>query len=106
MTVKDIAIHDIKDALKQESRSFFAFNTDLNPVIDEIIEDYTMEQKKPKTKPHFKPGDTLVPKPGYRGIEQSTVTSVDDKNYYLKIPCGTAILPISAQVNYKLNKKK
>lgn len=53
-------------------------------------------------KPKFKVGDTLVPVEYYRGIENMTVTKIDSKNYYLKIPCGKVILPISAQVNYKL----
>lgn len=58
------------------------------------------------TKPKFKIGDTLFPVNGYRGIENMTVTRIDDKNYYLKIPCGKVILPINAQVNYQLKSSK
>ena len=54
----------------------------------------------------FKVGDTIVPKEGYRGLEKAVVTKIDEKNYYLKILCGTAILPIGAQVNYKLKKEE
>ena len=54
----------------------------------------------------FSVGDTIVPKEGYRGLDKAVVTRIDDKNYYLKILCGTAILPIGAQVNYKLLKEE
>lgn len=50
----------------------------------------------------FKVGDHIVSKIPNRGLESATVTRVDDKNYYLKILCGVAILPIGAQVSYKL----
>lgn len=50
----------------------------------------------------FKVGDHIVSKISNRGLERATVTRVDDKNYYLKILCGVAILPIGAQVSYKL----
>lgn len=52
--------------------------------------------------PKFKVGDLIIHKKGYRGLDKAVVTRVDDKNYYLKILCGTAVLPIGAQVNYKL----
>lgn len=52
--------------------------------------------------PKFKPGDHIVPNEYHRGLDHAIVTRVDDKNYYLKILCGTGIIPISAQVNYKL----
>lgn len=50
----------------------------------------------------FKVGDHIVPKISNRGLDRATVTRIDDKNYYLKILCGIAILPIGAQVSYKL----
>ena len=50
----------------------------------------------------FKVGDHIVPKIPNRGLDRATVTRIDDKNYYLKILRGTAILPIGAQVSYKL----
>jgi len=50
----------------------------------------------------FNIGDIIVSKEGYRGLDKAIVTKIDDKNYYLKILCGTAILPIGAQINYKL----
>ncbi len=52
--------------------------------------------------PKFKPGDHIVPNEYHRGLDHAIVTRVDDNNYYLKILCGTGIIPISAQVNYKL----
>lgn len=51
----------------------------------------------------FKPGDHIVPKDYYRGIDRATVSSVDNNNYYLKIMNGSAIIPISAQQYYKLD---
>lgn len=50
----------------------------------------------------FKVGDHIVPKYPNRGLDKATVTRVDGKNYYLKILCSIAILPIEAQVSYKL----
>lgn len=50
----------------------------------------------------FKIGDHIVPKEGCRGVDHATVQRIDDKNYYLKIMCGIAIIPIGAQVSYKL----
>ena len=50
----------------------------------------------------FKVGDHIVSKIPNRGLERATITRVDDKNYYLKILCGVAIIPIGAQVSYKL----
>lgn len=50
----------------------------------------------------FKVGDHIVPKIPNRGLDRATITRIDDKNYYLKILCGVAILPIEAQVSYKL----
>lgn len=50
----------------------------------------------------FKVGDTIVPIIPRKGVEKGVVTRVDDKNYYLRIMRGTAILPIGSQVMYKL----
>lgn len=57
-------------------------------------------------KAKFNVGDIIVSKEGYRGLEKAIVTRIDEKNYYLKILCGTAILPIGAQVNYKLKEEE
>lgn len=56
--------------------------------------------------PKFKPGDHLVPSDYHVGLDHATVLRVDEKNYYLKIMRGVAILPITAQVNYKLLKEE
>lgn len=44
----------------------------------------------------FKVGDHIVSKIPNRGLARATITRIDDKNYYLKILRGTAILPIGA----------
>ena len=58
----------------------------------------------------FKPGDVITPIIGYSGFENATVMNTftekkgknKGKQYYtLKILCGTATIPISAEVNYK-----
>lgn len=56
-------------------------------------------------RPKFKVGDTIVPVLPGRGVEWGIVTKVDNKNYYLKIMRGAAIIPISSQEVYKLKKK-
>ena len=50
----------------------------------------------------FKVGGHITRKPYCRGLEKAEVTMVENGKYYLKIVRGTAVLPISAQVNYKL----
>lgn len=56
-------------------------------------------------KPKFKVGDTIIPVLPGRGVEWGIVTKVDNKNYYLKIMRGAAIIPISSQEVYKLKEK-
>jgi RNA polymerase-interacting CarD/CdnL/TRCF family regulator len=52
----------------------------------------------------FNIGDTIVVDEYGKGFERATVTGVikqNGKQYYtLKIMCGTATIPISAEVNY------
>ena len=54
----------------------------------------------------FKAGDNIVANEYGRGFESATVTGVikqNGKQYYtLKIVNGTATIPISAEINYKL----
>lgn len=57
-------------------------------------------------KPKFKVGDTIVPIDPQRGLERATVTRIDSRNYYLKIMCGIAIIPIGSQAIYKLENNK
>lgn len=57
-------------------------------------------------KPKFKVGDTIIPVEPNMGIERGTVKRIDKKNYYLKIMCGMAIIPIGSQVIYKLENTK
>lgn len=50
----------------------------------------------------FKVGDHITRKPHCGGLEKAEVAKIENGKYYLKIVRGTAILPISAQINYKL----
>ena len=53
----------------------------------------------------FKKGDTITVTEYGRGFDKATVTGMVEKNgkqyYTLKIMCGTATIPVSAEVNYK-----
>lgn len=40
MTAKETAIKDIKDELRQESRSFITFRKKLNPIMNFIVKRY------------------------------------------------------------------
>ena len=57
-------------------------------------------------KPKFKVGDTIVPRRYHVGLSHGVVFKVDDKNYHLRIVRGTAVIPISSQVNYELENKE
>lgn len=46
MTAREIALRDIKEELKQESRSFISFRTELNPAISQIVKDYSKIQEE------------------------------------------------------------
>ena len=50
----------------------------------------------------FKVGDYITSIEGYRGFEDAIVTYVDDKEYRLKIPCGSATMLIKMDDCYKL----
>jgi len=54
----------------------------------------------------FKKGDKIVVDEYGRGFERATVAGVIEQNgkqyYTLKIVNGTATIPVSAEVNYKL----
>ncbi len=58
----------------------------------------------------FKVGDVLTVDEYGRGFDMATVTGIIEQNgkqyYTLKIMCGTATIPVSAEVNYKLFKGK
>lgn len=57
----------------------------------------------------FNKGDTITPAEYYHGFENATVLDIlnegDRKYYKLKIINGTATIPVSAEVNYKLVEK-
>ena len=64
--------------------------------------------------PKFKIGDTLEPIEIGRGFNNATVLGIytsktgkwkGQEMYLLKIMNGTASIPVSAEVNYKLKKK-
>ena len=54
----------------------------------------------------FKKGDVLTVSEYGRGFDKATVTGVVEQNgkqyYTLKIMCGTATIPVSAEDNYEL----
>ena len=58
----------------------------------------------------FKKGDVITAIERGMGFEEATVESIVELNgkhfYKLKIMCGTATIPESAERNYKLVKKK
>lgn len=56
--------------------------------------------------PKFKVGDHIVPIIPHTGIEYGTILGVGMNNYHIRIMCGIAIIPISAQDNYELKKEK
>ena len=43
MSVKEVAIEDIKDDLRQNGLCFLAFREDLDPIMDELVQ---MESEK------------------------------------------------------------
>lgn len=45
MTAKQKAIQDIKECLRQESKAFIAFRTELNPIMDELVEQQLKKQE-------------------------------------------------------------
>ena len=53
-----------------------------------------------KTK--FKKGQTIGAITRGLGLEEATITRVDDKYYYCRIVNGTAMIPIVAEINYKI----
>lgn len=44
MDAKEVAIQDIKDDLKQQSKSFLAFHKQLNPIMKKIVNTYIQQQ--------------------------------------------------------------
>lgn len=58
----------------------------------------------------FSIGDKIVVDEYGRGFERATVTGVIEQKgrqyYTLKIMNGTATIPVSAEINYKLFKEK
>lgn len=46
MTAYQSALQDIQDELSSTSKCFLAFRTELNPVMDYIVEEYSKAQDK------------------------------------------------------------
>ena len=44
MTAKEQAIKDIKAYLRQENRMFLDYQEELNPIMEELVEEYTRGQ--------------------------------------------------------------
>lgn len=102
MTAKCLAIRDIKVSLKQQGKCFMAFHSELNPIMDKLVSDQLKAQRK-LTK--FHPGDHIEAIEQYKGFERATVLSIKNGKYHLKIMNGIAIIPISAEVNYRKVRK-
>ena len=45
-TAKAQAIEDIKAELKKESKAFISYNTELNPIMDSLVNKYIKAQEK------------------------------------------------------------
>lgn len=45
MTAKKQAIKDIKEYLRQESRAFITYRTELDPTMDKLVDDYIKQQE-------------------------------------------------------------
>ena len=58
----------------------------------------------------FKQGDKITVTEYGNGFERATVTGVTEQKgrqyYILKIMNGTATIPVSAEINYKIAKEK
>ena len=46
MSVKDVAIQDIQSELEKEGKSFLAFRTQLDPVMDSLVSEQLQAQEK------------------------------------------------------------
>jgi hypothetical protein len=46
MTAKEQAIRDIRESLKEEGKCFFHFIKELDPIMDQIIDEYSQEQQQ------------------------------------------------------------
>lgn len=44
LTVEEVATKDIKKELKREGKTFFTYVTELNPVMDKLVDDYLENQ--------------------------------------------------------------
>lgn len=54
--------------------------------------------------PIFNIGDIITSIQPNNGYENALVTDIKNNSYHLKIVNGIAIIPIQAQINYKLKK--
>lgn len=46
MTARECAIADIKEDLKQQSKSFISFGTELTKVMNQLVREHIKQQKK------------------------------------------------------------
>ena len=47
MSAKEVAIQDIKCELEKQGKSFLAFHTELDEVMDALVEEHSKKQLKP-----------------------------------------------------------
>ena len=46
MTAKQKAIQDIRECLKENHKAFIAFRSELNPIMDELVDNQIKQQEK------------------------------------------------------------
>ena len=53
----------------------------------------------------FSIGDNIGPKPLMQGFNKAVISNIDDRYYYLNIPCGQAVVKKDiVESNYQLEK--
>lgn len=61
MTAKQQALMDIKKELKENHKSFLAFRTNLNPVMDKLVNDYIhLQNSLSFPHPHTRTNSQLI----------------------------------------------
>lgn len=104
MNPKNQAIHDIRQELKTSGRSFIMFHKELDTPIQNLVQNQIKKQETKKKKPvtKFSIGDTITSIYQGRGVPKATIIGFQDKYYKCKIMNGIALIPISAEINYKI----
>ena len=104
MSPKKQAINDIRQELKASGRSFIMFHKELDNPIQNLVQKQISRQKtkEKKSVTKFNIGDTITSIYQGRGIPKATIIGFQGKYYKCKIMNGIALIPISAEINYKI----